>query len=234
MWEHVHRLYDCHMIVHVQRLQVAGLGGRITADVDDAPWGCPEDGLHHVGMHAGTWGVGDDDVRTAMLTDEVVRQDILHVTSIEEGVVDAVQLGIDLRVLDGLRHIFDTDDLLGSLGHEVGDGARTGVEVVNQRQGVRGTPSDKIFVFDLTNAEAFRKKTADDTTSTSNSPLYPDSWMDSFGIPVDDHHNDFNLNIFDEDAEFTMKREPEKSPESPNPQPTQNNPGNNIEKEVQS
>lgn len=102
------------------------------------------------------------------------------------------------------------------------------------------TPSDKIFVFDLTCAEAFRKKTTSDSHPSGNAPLYPESWMDSFGIPVNEHHSDFNLEIFDEDAVFTIEKEKEAdhnsetshsnnsdSPEQPN------NTCNNIEKEVQ-
>ena len=83
-------------------------------------------------MHAGTWRVGDDDVWTTMLSDEVIGQDILHIASIEEGVLDVVHLGIHLGILDSLWHVFDADHLLCLVSHEVGDGSGTGVEVINQ------------------------------------------------------------------------------------------------------
>lgn len=73
------------------------------------------------------------------------------------------------------------------------------------------TPSDKIFVFDLSNAEAFRPKSSDDAGISQTQPLFPDSWADYFGIPVNEHENDFNLNIFDEDAVFTIEKEQENS-----------------------
>ncbi|CDA56888.1 unknown [Prevotella sp. CAG:604] len=83
-------------------------------------------------MHTSTWRVGDDDIRTAMLPDEIVGQDILHIACIEEGVLDVVYLRIHLCILDGFRHVFDTDYFFSLVCHEIGNGSGTGVEVVNQ------------------------------------------------------------------------------------------------------
>ena len=55
VWEHVYRLYSFYTISDVQILQVSGLRGRVTADVDNALRRCPEDGLHDIGVHTGTW-----------------------------------------------------------------------------------------------------------------------------------------------------------------------------------
>lgn len=67
--------------------------------------------FYYVWVHSGTWWVGDDDVRSTVLCDEIVGQDILHVACIEEGVLDVVHLRIHLGILYGLWHILDTDYL---------------------------------------------------------------------------------------------------------------------------
>ena len=66
-----------------------------------------------------------------MLGDKLVIKDILHVTCVEECVRDAVELGVDLGVLDSLRYVFDANHLTGFLSHEVGDGTSACVEVVD-------------------------------------------------------------------------------------------------------
>ena len=134
MWEHVDRLDDTQVVVLAEYLQIACLCSGVAADVDDALGLGSEDGLHHVGMHAGARRVGDDDVGPPMLLEEVVVEDVLHVACEEERVVNAVDLRVHLRILDGFRHVLDADDLTGLAGHEVGDGARAGVEVVDERQ----------------------------------------------------------------------------------------------------
>ena len=83
-------------------------------------------------MHSGTWRVGDDDIWATVLGDEVIGQDIFHIACIEEGILDVVHLRIHLCILDSLWHVFDADYLLCLVSHEVGDGSRAGVEVVDQ------------------------------------------------------------------------------------------------------
>ena len=138
MREHIDGLYGYHPVVGIHIMQVACLGGRVTRHIDDTLRGGAQDGLHHVGMHASTWWVGDDHIWATVLFDERIGEDILHVTGIEQGVVDAVDLTVDLRIFDGLGHIFDTDHLTGFAGYEVGDGAGAGVEVVDLRFEVGG------------------------------------------------------------------------------------------------
>ncbi len=146
MWEHVHGLYGADLVSDVEILQVAGLCSGITRHIDNALWGSTEDGLHHVGVHASTWWVSNDDVRLSMLGDKVVCKDVLHVTSVEKGVGDAVESGVHLCILDGLRHIFDADDLTGMLGHEVGDGASAGIEVVDEGSPLHPPPTGGGFL----------------------------------------------------------------------------------------
>jgi len=130
--EHVDGLHDADAVVTVKDLQVAGLRRGVTAHVDNALRGGTEDGLHYVRMHAGTRRVGDDDVGATMVADEFVGQDVLHVARIEQGVCNAVDFGVHLGVLDGFRHILYADDLPSLTGHEVGDGAGAGIEVVDE------------------------------------------------------------------------------------------------------
>ena len=72
MGEHINGLHGSHLVLGVEVLQVAGLRGGVAADIDDALRGGPEDSLHHVGVHTGTWGVGDDYVGTTVRLDEVI------------------------------------------------------------------------------------------------------------------------------------------------------------------
>lgn len=111
MREHIHRLYGGYLILRIHQLQVASLGCRVAAYVYDALWCCIQNDVYYVWVHSGTWWVGDDDVRSTVLCDEIVGQDILHVACIEEGVLDVVHLRIHLGILYGLWHILDTDYL---------------------------------------------------------------------------------------------------------------------------
>ena len=130
--EHVDRLHGDHLVGGVEVGQVAGLRGGVATDIDDAARACAEDGLHHVGVHAGTWRVGDEHVGSAVQGDELIGEDVFHVSGKEQGVVDAVDAGVFLGIVDGFGHILDADDLPGLSCHEIGDGAGAGVEVINQ------------------------------------------------------------------------------------------------------
>ena len=129
--KHVDGLDGGNTVVGIEVVQVAGLCGRVARDVDDTLGGCPENGFYHIGMHAGTGRIGDDDIRTTMFGDEIVGKDILHVAGIEKGVGDAVDLGVDFCILDGLWDVFDANHLSGLARHEIGDGAGAGIEIVD-------------------------------------------------------------------------------------------------------
>ena len=90
--EHIHGLHLDDLILLVQILQVASLRGGIARYIDDAVGGCTKNGFHYIWVHASTWRVGDDDIRTAVLCDEIVGEDVFHVAGIEQGVADAVNL----------------------------------------------------------------------------------------------------------------------------------------------
>ena len=132
LWEHVHRLYCHHFILYIQELQVASLGSRVAADIDDALRLGIQDNIHHIGVHTCTGRVGDDDVGPAMLGNEIGCEDVFHIACIEQGVFNAIDLRIDLGILDGFRYILDANDLASLTRHEVGNSARTCVEVLYQ------------------------------------------------------------------------------------------------------
>ena len=66
VWEHVNGLNSHYSIERVKVVKIARLCGRITAYIDNALWGSIEYGLYHIGMHACTWRIGDDDIRTSV------------------------------------------------------------------------------------------------------------------------------------------------------------------------
>ena len=133
MWEHINWLHGNYPIVAVEHLEVACLCGWIAAYIDNTVGGSAQDGLYYIRMHTGTRRVGNDDVGSSVFADELIIKHILHVTGEEQGVVDGVDLGIHLRIFDGLRHIFNANHLAGLAGHEVGYGARAGVEIIDKR-----------------------------------------------------------------------------------------------------
>ena len=85
-------------------------------------------------MHSGTGRVYYHHVGTAMLRDETVGKDILHVAGIEKCIVDTVHSRINFRIGNSLLHVFYAYHLPCSAGYEICDGPRTGVQVVHKRK----------------------------------------------------------------------------------------------------
>ena len=70
------------------------------------------------------------------------------------------------------------------------------------------TKTDMLFVFDLVSAETYvGKKGAD--PSASRSAVYPDTWKNQFGLPVNEHPGTFQLEIFDDYAVFRIEKKEE-------------------------
>ena len=130
--EHVHGLDFHDTVFLVEHGNVTRLGGGVAAHIDQALGLGVEDDLDDVLVHACAGRVDNHDLGTAMLSDEAVGEHILHVPGIEQRVLDAVDAGIQLGVLDSLGDILDADDLTCLAGNEVGDGARAGVEVIDE------------------------------------------------------------------------------------------------------
>ena len=132
MREHVYGLYGGHLVTAIQQLEVSCLRSRITADINDTFRSCEKNHINHIVVHTCPWRIRDDDIRTTMFCNEILSQDILHIAGIKQGIVDTVDCGIDFCILDGFRDIFDTDHLLRLTGDEIGDGSRTGIQVVHR------------------------------------------------------------------------------------------------------
>ena len=130
--KHIHRLHGGDLVFCTQDAQVAGLGGRIAADVHDPVGFRIEDDTGDVRMDAGPRRVQDDDVRVSVLRNEGRGEDIFHVAGEEGAVRDSVHAGIAFCILDRVFHVFDADDFRRLLGNELRDGARSGVQVVDR------------------------------------------------------------------------------------------------------
>ena len=67
-----------------------------------------------------------------MPLDEAGGEYVFHIAGVEEGIVQTVELCVHLRVFYGFGHIFYTNDLPCLPRHEIGNGARAGVKVVDE------------------------------------------------------------------------------------------------------
>lgn len=71
------------------------------------------------------------------------------------------------------------------------------------------TPSETLFVFDLTSAETYLKKTEDGNERT-RVPIYPEEWKNQFGTPANEHQDSVLIEIFDDYAVFRIDKDEEK------------------------
>ena len=125
--KHIYRLHFLNAIGGIEHGEVSSLRGRVATDINDTPGFGAKDSGNDILMHAGAWRVGDDDVGTAVLSKEGIVEYIFHIAGEEQGVRDAVDLRVDLGILNGFGHILDADDLPRLAGNEVGDSACAGV-----------------------------------------------------------------------------------------------------------
>ncbi len=68
---------------------------------------------------------------------------------------------------------------------------------------------DYLFVFDLTCAETYLPKNGSDGKA-SRTAYYPEEWKNQFGVPVSEHKDSIQVNIFDDYAVFKIEREDSK------------------------
>lgn len=129
--EHIDGLYFDYFISIVEEAEVACLCGWIATYVNDALGMGMENGVDNIGVHTCAWRVGDDDIGGSVLLDEISSEDVLHVASKEERVVELVDGGIDFCVFNGFGNIFNTDDFCSLFCYEVGNGSGSGVEVID-------------------------------------------------------------------------------------------------------
>ena len=72
------------------------------------------------------------------------------------------------------------------------------------------TSTDLLFIFDLTSAETYGIRSTGDK-SASRTAVYPEEWKNQFGVPVNEHQDMIQVNIFDDYAVFTIDREEEEN-----------------------
>ena len=102
-----------------------------------------------------------------------------------------------------------------------------------------------LFVFDLNSPEIYQRsmqidENGNEKRKSARKPVYPDSWKDQFGMPVAEHKQSLQINIFDEfclvgvkepkrvsptqDTKEEEHDQPQPSAEHPSGLPTQSNP----------
>lgn len=65
---------------------------------------------------------------------------------------------------------------------------------------------EKLFVFDLTATEIYQRSTARDGKGHSGRvPSYPAEWKNQFGLPVEEHRKQLQINVFDGFTVFGIK-----------------------------
>lgn len=68
--------------------------------------------------------------------------------------------------------------------------------------------NELLFVFDLNNPEIFVRKVTDDNSEIlSKTASYPEEWKNQFGLPVEEHQNSLQINIFDGYTIFGVKEQ---------------------------
>lgn len=129
--EHVYGLYFNGLVsVLFQVGQVAGQGGRVARDVDDACWFAPGNGLEDRFATAGPGRVEDDDAGADAFPDEF-RQFIDGIAEDKLCIPYVIVPGIADGVADGRGDDFDAVDLFCFLGQEQCNGPGATVDVGN-------------------------------------------------------------------------------------------------------
>ena len=73
-----------------------------------------------------------------------------------------------------------------------------------------------LLIFDLSTPEIFmRTEKEGEKPKTSRTASYPDEWKNQFGVPVEEHQSNLQINIFDGYAVFGIQEKAK--PESPAP-----------------
>lgn len=69
-----------------------------------------------------------------------------------------------------------------------------------------------LFIFDLNNPEIYKPKVKSDGKSViSRTPTYPSDWQNQFGVTVEEHRKNLQVNIFDGVAVFGIQDSSNKS-----------------------
>ena len=63
-----------------------------------------------------------------------------------------------------------------------------------------------LFIFDLTASEMYERKIVEgsDKPKTSRTPIFPEEWKNQFGLPVEEHRKQLQINLFNGYAVFGL------------------------------
>lgn len=68
------------------------------------------------------------------------------------------------------------------------------------------TNSEQLYIFDLTATEVYQRIRQDGgKTRNSRTPMFPSEWQNQFGLPVEEHRKQLQINIFDGYTVFGIK-----------------------------
>lgn len=74
--------------------------------------------------------------------------------------------------------------------------------------------NELLFVFDLTTPEVFIRQINDNGKEVSSRmPTYPDEWKNQFGLPVEQHQDNLQINLFDGFTVFSVKEQSKRKKE---------------------
>gem|GEM_PF-1876992 len=130
MREHIDWLDGSYLIFLRENGEVTGLGSRIATHIDHPLRGGIQNNLCDIGMYSCTRRIEDNNIRAAVFLDKSGGEDILHVARIKDAILYPIRLGIDPRVVNRLRNIFNTNDFPGSGGNELGNRTGSGIKVI--------------------------------------------------------------------------------------------------------
>lgn len=68
------------------------------------------------------------------------------------------------------------------------------------------TNSEQLYIFDLTATEVYQRiQQESGKTGNSRTPIFPSEWQNQFGLPVEEHRKQLQINIFDGFTVFGIK-----------------------------
>lgn len=66
--------------------------------------------------------------------------------------------------------------------------------------------SEQLYIFDLTATEVYQHiRQGEGKVKNSRTPVFPSEWQNQFGLPVEEHRKQLQINIFDGYTVFGMK-----------------------------
>ena len=67
------------------------------------------------------------------------------------------------------------------------------------------THSDTLFIFDLSCAETYIKKTTEGNNE-SRKAFFPEEWKNQFGVPAEQHENTVQVSLFNKYTVFGIQK----------------------------